>query len=156
MSNFNQQHLQIRNIPQPVTHTNRREIINFSSTTWTDTKGPNLDLSSSDWNLPNNRTAVLTTYSGSNNHTYTVTISDGSVHYLSEVSDEDYDLTYHLTDGGSVIQYVTFIEPTTLIFRDPNSNFILLNTNVRLFTDDDELIVQIYNGSNWINKFKVK
>lgn len=133
----------------------RREIVNFSSTHWTDTNGPSLDLTQSTWNTASGDTATLSDYTGSNNFTYNVVINNNTT-YLKEVQGEDYTHTYHLTDGGPISEYVQFIAPSTLIFRNPNSNFILLNEYVRLFVDNDEFQVQIKNNlGNFINKMKI-
>ena len=87
MSNYGNNHIQVRNIPTPVQHTNRREIINFSSTEFTDIlNAPSLNLTSQDWDLPDGTTAVFSNYSGSNNYTYTITISNGNVHCVRILS----------------------------------------------------------------------
>lgn len=134
----------------------RREIINFSSTIWTDSNGPSLDLTQSTWTTSNGDTATLTDYTGSNNFTYNVNIGNNTT-YLKEVAGEEtYTHTYHTTDGGPAVEFVQFIAPNTLIFRDPNSNFIQLNDYVRLFVDTDELTVQIKNNlGNYVNKLRV-
>ncbi len=156
MSNYGQNHIQIRNIPQTVTHTNRREIINFSSAEFTDIlNAPSLNLTSQNWDLPDGTTAVFSNYSGSNGYTYTVTISNGDVRYLKEVTGEDYTHEYYLTDGGSLESYAEFIAPRTLIFRHPTFNYVYLNENVRLYVDDDEMSVEILDSGIYKKKFKI-
>lgn len=157
MSNFNNNHIQTRGLNVLTTATKRREIINFSSTNWTDTTHT-LNLTSSTWTTAGGLTATFTTYAGSNNHTYKITLSNSDIRYLTEVSGQDtYTHTYHETDGGPIVQYAEFVAPTTLFFRDPTFNYIYFNSTVRAFVDNDEFQIQIDDGTGaFINKFIVK
>ena len=157
MSNYGNNHIQVRNIPTPIQHTNRREIINFSSAEFTDIlNAPSLNLTSQDWDLPDGTTAVFSNYSGSNNYTYTITISNGNVHYLREVSGQEYTHEFFLTDGGSLESYAEFIAPRTLIFRHPTFNYVFFNENVRAYVDDDEFTIEILESGVFKKKFSVK
>lgn len=153
MSNFNNNHIQLQREIINNQPTKRREIINFSSTNWTDKLGPSLNLASSSWTTAGGLTATFAAYSGSNSHTYTITLSNGDIRYLTEVSgQETYTHTYHETDGGPIVQYAEFVEPTTLFFRDPNFNYIYFNSTVRAFVDNDEFQIQIDNGAGTFTK----
>ncbi len=147
----------IRRLHNLIKNTKTRELINFSSANFTDIKNaPALDLTATDWDLPTGgQTAVFTNYTGSNNHTYKITISNGDIRYATAVSGETYTHTYHLTDGGAVDQKMTFVAPNTIFFEDETSNYIYLNDNFRIYVDNTLFKIQEYDGSNWITKLNL-
>lgn len=137
-----------------IKNTSHRKIINFSSTNWTDTNSPSLNLSDATWTTPNGDVATLTNYSGLNNHKYQVSLS-GSTYYISEVANEQYTHTWHTSDGSAPSLNIYFISPRTLIFQNANSTFINFNQYFRLYIDETEYKIQNFDGSLWRDLFKL-
>ena len=143
----------LRRLHNMIKNTVHKEIFNFSSSTWTDIKNPpNLNLNAT-YDISDGTSAVISNYTGLNSHTYQVTLSNGDIRYITEVSGEDHQATYHNTDGGASVLNIHFISPRTLIFSSANSNIINLNQYHRLFIDENIYKIQRYDGANWVDRW---